>query len=75
MILTITNKWANETVCISKTVCDAKRGRYLLNSIRKATNFATKTIENGFLYETPRQYCGNSGKCTTIVTLKRNKNN
>ena len=71
MILTIRNEWANGSTHETKSNYTASRGRYALASMKAAVQFPTTDTENGFEYETPRQYCGNAGKCTTTITLTR----
>jgi hypothetical protein len=71
MILTIRNEWANGSTHEMKSNYTASQGRYVLASMRTAVQFPTTDIENGFEYVTPRQYCGNAGKCKTTVTLTR----
>lgn len=71
MILTIRNEWADGSTHETKNNYTASRGRYALASMMTAVQFPTTDIENGFEYETPRQYSGNAGKCKTTVTLTR----
>ena len=71
MIMTIRKMWADGSSHETKSNYTASRGRYILSSMRRAVQFTTTDIENGFEYETPSLYCGNAGKCKTTVTLTR----
>ena len=71
MVLTIRKEWANGSTHEMKSNYTASRGRYVLASMKAGVQFSTTDIENGFEYETPRQYCGKAGKCTTTITLTR----
>ena len=73
MILRVITEWKNGTRHETTTNTDARRGRYLLASMRAAdgAHWPLKDVKNGYQYDTPRQYTGNAGGCTTTVTLER----
>lgn len=73
MILRIITEYKNGTRHESTINTDAKRGRYLMASWRAAdgTLHTLREIKNGYQFDTPKQYTGKAGGCTTTVTLER----
>jgi hypothetical protein len=73
MVIRIISKWADGSQHESKITTDASRARYLMAARRAADSAhrSLREVKNGYQYDTPRQYTGNAGGCTTTVTLER----
>lgn len=73
MTIRVITEWKNGTRHEVTTSTNASRARYLMAARRAAdsAHWPLKEIKNGYQYDTPRQYTGNAGGCTTTVTLER----
>lgn len=73
MVLRTVIEWKNGYRQEYTTATDAKRGRYLMASMRAADSalHSLREVKNGYQYDTPSCNTFPPVGCTTTVTLER----